>query len=40
MEYLTKVANEEVIVCVQIESRAAVENLEEIARIPGVGMIL
>lgn len=36
-EYLKTKANEEIIVCVQIESRDAVENLEEIAQAPGVG---
>lgn len=36
-DYLTKEANEQIIVCVQIESKDAVENLEEIAKTPGIG---
>jgi hypothetical protein len=36
-EYLTAKANDEVVVCVQIESQEAVENLEEIAQTDGVG---
>jgi 4-hydroxy-2-oxoheptanedioate aldolase len=37
LEYLKTTANDEVIVCVQIESRDAVENLEAITQTPGVG---
>jgi 4-hydroxy-2-oxoheptanedioate aldolase len=36
-EYLNTKANEEVIVCVQIESLQAVDNLEAIAQTQGVG---
>lgn len=36
-DYLNKEANDQIIVCVQIENKDAVENLEEIAKIPGVG---
>lgn len=36
-EYLLS-ANENVMICVQIESRKAVENVEEIANVDGIGM--
>lgn len=38
-DYLTTEANEQIIVCVQIESKDAVENLEEIAKTPGVDVL-
>ncbi|KAF8508771.1 Pyruvate/Phosphoenolpyruvate kinase-like domain-containing protein [Hysterangium stoloniferum] len=38
-EYLKTTSNDEVIVCVQIESRDAVENLEDIAQTPGVDVL-
>ncbi|KIJ56177.1 hypothetical protein M422DRAFT_150703 [Sphaerobolus stellatus SS14] len=38
-EYLLSNANEEIIVCAQIESRDAVENLEEIAQTPGIDVL-
>lgn len=36
-EYVTHKANDEVIVCVQIESQEGVDNMEEIAQTEGIG---
>lgn len=37
-DYLLR-ANDNITICVQIESRTAVENVEEIVKVDGIGMI-
>ena len=35
-----KTANETIIICLQIESKAGVENVDSICAVPGIGMCL